>query len=134
MSDRLTETFAYIVMCTAIVLFVWEWNTYRNRSEDDSWLVTRRRLMRRSLVSMVFLAIGVLLVVESRGVVDISRIPVLITYVSALGGMAIFLLVLAVLDLSDTARNAERHAAAQVQAAIEREKRRAAEERNSGAS
>ncbi len=126
MSSQVSEAFGYIVICSAFVLLVWEWYTYRSRSEEDAWLVTKRRLRRRTLVSIVFAAIGILLAVESRGLLDIRRVPVLIIYVSTLGGFAIFLLILAMLDLADTTRNAEKHATAVMHAAIEREKRRTA--------
>jgi len=131
MSDQVSETFGYIVFCAAVVLAAWEIYTYRTRDPETDFLVTKRRLRRRSLVSAIIATIGFLLIIEARAIINIRSVPSLILFVSVLGGCAIFLLVLALLDLSETARNAQRHSTEQINEAIEREKRRLDAERGS---
>ncbi len=102
MNDRVSEIFGYIVMAAAAVLFVWERVAYNKRNLEDAWLLTRRRYVRRSAVSAALAMIGILLVLESVNLLDISLVVPLTLYVLALCGLAILLLILAMVDLADT--------------------------------
>src|SRR5215217_1029886 len=103
MNDRISEIFGYIVLATSVLLFTWEYRSFAQRDEEDSWLLTARRFRRRTLVSVVLGAIGVLIVVEARHIIDLHQVAALSFYVFSLTGLAVLLLLLAVVDLADTA-------------------------------
>jgi hypothetical protein len=108
MTDRLSDTFGAILIGVAVLLAVWEQIAYSHRG-TESWLVTKRRYRRRLLVSVVLAVVGTLIVLESRRLIDIHRVPMLMVYVFSLTGLSLVLLILAVVDVTDTARNAARH-------------------------
>jgi hypothetical protein len=124
MNDRISEIFGYIVLVAAIVLFTWEYRTFAQREEDDTWLLTARRFRRRSLVAMILVLIGIMIVLESRKIINLHQLAALWFYVSSLTGLAVLLLVLAAVDLADTAKNATRQAMQEFESAVETEKRR----------
>ncbi|MGI8905064.1 MAG: hypothetical protein ACR2IE_01070 [Candidatus Sumerlaeaceae bacterium] len=126
MSDTVSEIFGYIVLVAAVVLFAWEYRAFAQREEEDSWLLTARRFRRRTIVSIVLAAIAVLITVEARGTINLRQLPALYFYVFSLSGLAVLLVVLAGIDLMDTAKSASRRAMEEFDAALEAEKRRVA--------
>lgn len=127
MSDLVSEIFGYVVIFVAVLLFAWEYKAFGRRGAEDAWLVTSRRFKRRTLVSIVLLFVGVLLVVETRGYLDIRDPRALVAYVSVLGGLAIALLILAALDLLDIARKASSHAMREFGESLDSEQRQVLE-------
>ena len=128
MSDRISEIFGYIVIAAAIVLSVWEYRNFSSRDDDDAWLYTDRRFRRRILVSVILAAIGVLIALEAHGTINLHQLVALSFYLFTLTGLAVLLLLLAALDLADTAKAANRRTMQEFEAAVEAEKRRLAME------
>jgi hypothetical protein len=78
------------------------------------------------LVSLILAAIGGMILVEARGIINLHQISSLTFYVFSLTGLAVLLLLLAAIDLADTAKSANRRAMQEFDAAVEAEKRRVA--------
>ena len=127
MSDTFSDVFGMVLIGAAALLAVWEQLVYSRRQESP-WLVTRRRYRRRMLVSMVLAAVGALIVLESRHLMDIHRPSVLAIYVCLLGSLCILLLVLAAIDVTETARNAVRHSMWELEKALEEQSKHPADD------
>jgi hypothetical protein len=118
MGNTVSDVFGMVLIGAAAILGVWEQVVYSRRQESP-WLVTRRRYRRRMLVSVVLAAVGSMIVMESRQLLNIQRPSILAVYVFSLGCLCILLVILAALDVADTARNAVRHSLWELEKALE---------------
>lgn len=116
MTDPISEVFGYVLIASAIVLYFRERHAFRHRG-TDAWLITRRRLRRRTVVSVVLALVGAMIAAWGRGMVDFrdprtgAPNPTPFTlYILALTALSFVLFVLAFLDFTETSRNATRHA------------------------
>lgn len=121
MSDIIAEIFGYLVLAVAIGLAGWEVYVYRYPGDDVEWLQTPHRLRRRLIMSMLLLCVGLLILSESRGFLELDNLRDLVIYVTSLTSMALLLLVLSIRDLGEMARNAEKHAIEDLQSALEKQ-------------
>lgn len=112
--DTVSEVFGYVLMAAALLMFLRERAEFAKRG-IDAWLVTRARFRRRTAVSLTMAATGGLIAAWGRGLVDFrdrgtGRPDALLftLFVLALTGLGLLLLVLALVDALETARNAAR--------------------------
>ena len=120
MRDVAAEIFGYVVLLVAISLGVWETLAARKQADEDAaWLHTPNRYKRRMFMVVLLLAVSALILLETYGVLILTRVRDLVIYVTALSFAAITLLVLSIRDLSDMARSAERHAVEELNLAIQ---------------
>lgn len=121
--NRVTEIFGYILCGASVVLAAFEFYNYRNRT-GDAWLATKRRLQRRMMISFVLAAIGVMFVLDARGIFFQRQVALQIAFLIGTTCLAVLLLVLAALDVMETVRGATRESLREIERAIEEERRR----------
>jgi hypothetical protein len=122
MSNSVSDVFGMVLIGAAAILGVWEQVVYSHR-QDSPWLVTRRRYRRRMLVSSVLAAVGSMIVMESRQLLNIQRPSILAVYVFSLGCLCILLVILAAIDVADTARNAVKHSLWELEKALDEQRK-----------
>lgn len=127
MDDRVAEFFGYTILVIAVVLFAWEMRTSRQADEEVKWLRTATRFKRRMCMVGLLLLVGLLIIVEARGLLVLQRISHLVVYVTSLSLLAVSLFVLSIRDLGDMARNAERQALEDLQTALKEQQARGKE-------
>ncbi|MBX7246580.1 MAG: hypothetical protein K1X53_13875 [Candidatus Sumerlaeaceae bacterium] len=120
----MTEVLGGALLAAAAALALWEHRSHKFRDEDP-WLLTRRRYRRRMLVSFVLVVIGCLLVGEVRGYIPTTNSSVLILWLLGVMTLSISLLILAAVDLADTAQAASRQSMEDIRQAIEEQQRKA---------
>lgn len=121
MNDQVTQVFGYGVTLIAVGLLLWQWFSFSvkpSQASDDDWLKTPVRKRRRFLMAVLVLCVGILIVLESHGVIRLDSPQALILFVLMLGIISIVLLVLSFRDVSDMARNAEKQALKDLESAL----------------
>lgn len=127
MKDSLALLFGYAVILTASALFIWENIANKGKDVEAGWLYTPARYKRRVMMALMLACVGALIVLEAHGLIILSRLRFLFIYILALSGFACALLVLSLRDLTDMARNAEKHAVNELKQALEEQARKEAE-------
>lgn len=121
MSDIIAEIFGYVVLLTAISLAAWEIKVQRQPDDETAWLQTPRRFRRRLIMAGLLVLVGLMILGESYGLLVLNDVTQLLIYITTLTVSAVALLVLAIRDLGDMAKNAERHAMQDLKIALEEE-------------
>lgn len=124
MNDIVAQIFGYIVVIAAASLFAWEIHVYRRHDEDVPWLKSPARLRRRLVMAFLLLCVGLLIIFEVSGLLQLETIRHLVIYVCLLVASAMLLFILSVRDLGGMARNAERHAMEDLKTAMEEQRNR----------
>lgn len=104
--DWVTDTFGMIVAAVAVLFVIREHMIFRHRTEADRWLYTARRYRRRILIALVLAATGVLMVFEARGIIPIRDVRFFTGFVFSITISCLLLVVLAAMDVIETARSA----------------------------
>lgn len=123
--DFLSETFGYILGAVAIGLAIWQHRTF-SRQETEPWLRTKRRYRRRMFISFIMLLLGITMVLEASKELPTSRPGVFVVYVSIMMVLSLLLVLLAAADVLETANSAAAQSLRELEAAVEKEKLRAA--------
>lgn len=124
MNDIVAQIFGYGVLIISASLFGWEIYVYRRNDEDAPWLKSPARLKRRMFMAFLLLCVGLLILAESTGILELDTVRHLVIYVCLLIASAMLLFILSVRDLGDMARSAERHALDDLKLAMEEQRRR----------
>ncbi len=123
MNDIVAQIFGLVVLVISASLVVWEIYVFRRIDEDVPWLRSPARLWRRLLMAFLLLCVGLLILCESRGLIELGTIQHLVFYVCSLMGAAFLLLILSLRDLGEMARNAEKYALKDLKSALEEQQR-----------
>ncbi len=121
MNALVAQFFGYGIIVVAVSLVIWETFVYRRKEIDVPWLRNPVRLRRRLIMAALIFCVGLLIVAESHGILQLNTARQLLIYVCALMILSFVLLILSVRDLGDMARSAERYAAQELKLALEKE-------------
>jgi heme exporter protein D len=122
MIDPVTEIFGYILVGVGLLLAVREQVEFSRRKITGSWFVTPHRYRRRLVVSVILALIGSLFVFHARALIPM-RVGTYVIYVFVLMGLSLLLMVLVIVDVMETARNAAKHSLTDLQRAIDEQRR-----------
>jgi len=104
-----SEILCCVTLSASIALAIWEIGSQRNAGPEDRWLITRKRFVRRLVMSFCLAAIGIVMLLEIIGMVELHNVRHLVIYVSLVGFGSIILCILALADGLDTARSVREH-------------------------
>jgi len=127
MTDVVAQIFGYAILAISAGLAAWEFVSNKRPTSDTLWLYTPSRFRRRIIMAVLLACVGVLLLAETHGLLELNQISHLLIYVSALSALSLTLFILSIRDLGDMSRSAEKQAILDLQSAIEEKKKRDAE-------
>ena len=120
------DAFGYILVTLSALLAAWEIRTHARGRRERDWLSTPRRHRRRLAIAAVFACIGVLMLLQSKGLVplDAARPVIGAVYLGSILLLSVVIVVLAIADLAETTNAASSMAMKDLEEAIEEQELR----------
>lgn len=107
MDDKTNLYFGWGIVVLGVCMVAWQLHLRRAGRVGQDWLNSQVRNWRRVMIGVVFVLLGGLMLVDTYELVALEGNPLrLIIYVFAVGGLALYLVLLALMDALETLRKA----------------------------